>query len=147
MKIILLTKINNLGNFGDIIKVNSGYARNYLIPQNKAILANEKNITYYEQEKNKILEEEKIKIQELENKASQLQNLNLKISSKASYEGKLYGSIKLSEIIKKINELGINLTQKDLKLKTNIKTIGKHKINLLLNNIKKLDINLEIIKE
>lgn len=147
MKIILLTKINNLGNLGDVIKVKSGYARNYLIPNKKAIIANEKNILYYEKEKNEILEKEKIKNQHIENKISKLQNLNIIMYSKASKDGKLYGSIKLIEIIKKIKENGISLEQKELKLKTIIKTIGKHKVQFLLNNTKDININLEIIKE
>ncbi|HFL8794928.1 MAG TPA: 50S ribosomal protein L9 [Candidatus Azosocius sp. HAIN] len=147
MKIILLAKINNLGNFGDTINVKSGYARNYLIPQKKAIIANEKNITYYEKEKNKILEKEKIKNDEMESKASQLQNIKLIIFSKASNEGNLYGSIKISEIIKKLKELNINLNQKELKLKSNIKKIGKHKITLIINNIKKIETDIEVIKE
>lgn len=147
MKIILLTKINNLGTLGDIIKVKSGYARNYLIPNKKAIIANEKNILYYEKEKNEILEKEKTKNQNIEEKISKLQNLNITIYSKASKDGKLYGSIKLIEIIKKIKENGINLEQKELKLKTIIKTIGKHKVKFLLNNTKDININLEIIKE
>ncbi|QQG46713.1 MAG: 50S ribosomal protein L9 [Candidatus Azosocius agrarius] len=147
MEIILLTKINNLGNFGDTIKVKSGYARNYLIPKKKAIVANKTNITYYEKEKNKILEQEKIKDLEIEKKINQLQNINIKIISKASSEGKLYGSVKITDIIKNLKEMGIFFTQKELKLKTNIKNIGMHTTNFLLFNTKELNLNIEVIKE
>lgn len=148
MKIILLSKINNLGNFGDIIETKSGYARNYLIPNKKAIMASKKNIEYYEKEKNEILENNKIKLQEIEAKITKLQNINLVIHAKVSKKNKLYGSIKLNDIVKKINDLGINIKQKELKLITNnIKNVGNHIITLLLNNTKEFSINIEIIKE
>ena len=148
MKIILLSKINKLGNFGDIIKTKSGYARNYLIPNKKAIIASKKNIDYYEKEKKEILENNKTKSQNVEANALLLQNINLLIYAKTSKKNKLYGSIGLSNIIKSLNNLGIKITQKEIKLKTNnIKNLGNHKITLLLNNIKEVTINIEIMKE
>lgn len=98
MEIILLEKVRNLGNLGDKVHVKSGYGRNFLIPQNKAVFATPKNVELFEQRRSEL---EKKALQALgtaEQRAAKLNDTTLVISAMASDEGKLYGSVGVNEI-------------------------------------------------
>ncbi|QJC33805.1 50S ribosomal protein L9 [Enterobacteriaceae endosymbiont of Donacia provostii] len=131
MKVILLDKILNIGEKSQIIDVKSGYARNFLIPKNKAIIANKNNILILKQ---KILEK-KSKLLDILNKAKlKLKNFNLiknkiVIMAKASKNGKLFGSINKNDIIKEFKKIRFDLLKKEIKLpKKGIKYLGEYNI-------------------
>ena len=98
MEIILLEKIRNLGNLGDKVVVKAGYGRNYLIPQNKAVFATEKNIEHFEQRRADLEKKAQQELAKAEQRAAKLNDTTVVISAMASDEGKLYGSVGVNEI-------------------------------------------------
>jgi len=133
MKIILLQSVRGLGDPGDIINVKSGYARNYLIPQEMAMYATKSNITRieYQVEKSKELEAEKVK--KLQKVADKLDKLTLKFELKVGDEDKLFGSVTVQMIINELLEQGYNIEKKDVAIPEAIKTIGSHYVNIYLH--------------
>lgn len=98
MQVILLEKVRNLGNLGDKVNVTAGYGRNYLIPENKAVFATEKNIELFEKRRAELEKKEKQSLNEAEQRAAKLNDVTIVIAAQASDEGKLYGSIGPSDI-------------------------------------------------
>ena len=133
MKIILLQSVRGLGDPGDIINVKSGYARNYLIPQEMAMYATKSNITRieYQVEKSKELEAEKVK--KLQKVADKLDKLTLKFELKVGDEDKLFGSVTVQMVINELLEQGYNIEKKDVAIPEAIKTIGSHYVNIYLH--------------
>ncbi|QCI17933.1 50S ribosomal protein L9 [Buchnera aphidicola (Acyrthosiphon lactucae)] len=128
MEVILLSKIYKLGESGAIINVKSGYARNFLIPKGKAILANKKNIESFEAQRF-ALEQEKIsKFLIAESRAKKLKKINsIIISSKVGKEGKIFGSVGVRNIIKAITLLGIKINKKEIRMPNGLlRQVGEH---------------------
>jgi len=98
MQVILLEKVRNLGNLGDKVNVTAGYGRNYLIPENKAVFATEKNIELFEKRRAELEKKEKKSLSEAEERAAKLNDVTIVIEAQASDEGKLYGSVGPSDI-------------------------------------------------
>ena len=134
MQIILLENIKNLGNIGDVLNVKRGYARNYLIKNNKALYASEKNIN----EVNKKKEELNKKDLEVKKDAKKLFNLlnnkTFKVKKLVTENNELYGSVKPTEISKIIFEKeNIEVKPSQMDLETGIKTVGMFKVNINLH--------------
>ena len=134
MQIILLENIKNLGNIGDVLNVRRGYARNYLIKNNKALYASEKNIN----EVNKKKTELNKKDLEVKKNAKKLFNLlnnkTFKVKKLVTENNELYGSVKPTEISKIIFEKeNIKVKPSQMDLETGIKTVGMFKVNINLH--------------
>ena len=134
MQIILLENIKNLGNIGDVLNVKRGYARNYLIKNNKALYASEKNIN----EVNKTKAELNKKDLEVKKDAKKLFNLlnnkTFKVKKLVTENNELYGSVKPTEISKIIFEKeNIKIKPSQMDLETGIKTAGMFKVNINLH--------------
>ena len=134
MQIILLENIKNLGNIGDVLNVKRGYARNYLIKNNKALYASEKNIN----EVNKKKEELNKKDLEVKKDAKKLFNLlnnkTFKVKKLVTENNELYGSVKPTEISKIIFEKeNIKIKPSQMDLESGIKTVGMFKVNVNLH--------------
>ena len=134
MQIILLENIKNLGNIGDVLNVKRGYARNYLIKNNKALYASEKNIS----EVNKKKAELNKKDLEVKKDAKKLYNLlnnkTFKVKKLVTENNELYGSVKPTEISKIIFEKeNIKVKPSQMDLETGIKTVGMFKVNINLH--------------
>jgi len=147
MKIILLDYVSNLGNMGKQINVKSGYARNFLIPQGKAVIVNKKNIEYFKERYNKFNEKMAIIRIEAENRAKKISLLeSVTIQSKAGNEGKLFGSIGVRKIAKAITNLGIDISKNEIRLPHGVlRTIGNHIVKIQVHN--EISININIIVE
>lgn len=98
MEVILLEKVRNLGNLGDKVNVKSGYGRNFLIPQNKAVFATAKSIELFEKRRAELEKKAQQSLASAEQRASKLNDITLVVSAMASDEGKLYGSVGVNEI-------------------------------------------------
>lgn len=130
MEIILLSKIYKLGDPGKVINVKSGYARNFLIPQGKAILANKKNIESFEAQRI-ALEKEKIdKILTAQSRAEKIKQINsITIVSKVGKEGKIFGSVGIRNIVKEMMLLGLKINKKEIRLPHGLlRKVGEHKV-------------------
>lgn len=98
MELILLEKVQNLGDLGDTVSVKPGFGRNFLLPQGKAIPATAKNVAEFEAKRAELEKVEKGRLSEAEKRAESLADVTLTITANASEEGKLYGSIGPREI-------------------------------------------------
>ena len=124
MEIILLQKINKLGNMGDTVEVKPGFGRNFLIPTGKALRATKENKEFFENSKAKLLEENKEEIEKAEKIRAEVESLNLMIVRSASDTGILYGSVTTRDITNLIGENGITLSRKQIALDKPIKELG-----------------------
>tara|TARA_B100001778_G_C17966135_1_gene352657 strand:- start:28 stop:477 length:450 start_codon:yes stop_codon:yes gene_type:complete len=133
MKIVLLQSVRGLGNPGEIVNVKSGYARNYLIPQDMAVYATKNNISKIENriEKAKAIELEKV--EKLKSVAEKLDKLVLKFELKAGEEDKLFGSVTTQMISEGLLEQGYNVERKDIIIDDTIKTLGNHYVSIYLH--------------
>lgn len=148
MKVILLDNINNVGLLGEEVQVKPGYARNFLIPRSKAVMATKRNI--------EIFKEQKIKLKDMElekrNKAAVLvEKINvlksITIKAKSGIEGKLFGSIGARDIASVIiKSLDININKSQIRLPNNdaLKAIGTYSVKIHIYNeiFAMLDVNI-----
>ena len=133
MEVILLERIEKLGQMGDVVKVKDGFARNFLLPQKKALRASENNLAYFEKER-VVLEAKNLEQkQEAENILEKLDNLNLIILRQAGETGQLYGSVSKTDIKKSLDEKGFIVEKNQIKLDKPIKELGIHSTNIRLH--------------
>jgi len=148
MKIVLLENIRKLGNIGEIINVNRGYARNFLIPEKKALFASEKNMKEVERIKidlNKKDQEKKKKAKEISEK---LNNKTFQIKKLATENNELYGSVNPKEISKLIKEKeNIELSSSIIQPVKEIKSIGEFKVIISLHSDIDVSIKVKVIAE
>ncbi|QIE02233.1 50S ribosomal protein L9 [Buchnera aphidicola] len=130
MEIILLSKIHKLGDSGKIVNVKSGYARNFLIPTGKAILANKKNIKSFEAQRLALEQENINKILTAQERAEKIKQINsITIKSKVGKAGKIFGSVGVRNIVKEIILLGFKINKKEIRLPHGLlRKVGSHRV-------------------
>tara|TARA_B100000700_G_scaffold49884_1_gene52868 strand:- start:33 stop:488 length:456 start_codon:yes stop_codon:yes gene_type:complete len=134
MELILLEKVSQLGDPGDLVKVKSGYGRNFLIPTGKAVRADEENKAEYEKRKEEILKAEIDRKQAANEQAMKLESLVLNIEVPVSEEGTLYGSVGTREITDAIAEKGIDLEKSSIRLpEGTFKEVGEYSLDIELH--------------
>ena len=131
MKVILKEDVQNLGQQGDVVEVKSGYARNYLMPQNLAILFTHKQMKSIEEAKK--LEDRKLEMQKDKLLATikDVEALQLNVKMKSEEGDKLFGSVTKLDIVKLLEENSIEIDKKYIDLSSPIKTLGEHKIGIV----------------
>jgi large subunit ribosomal protein L9 len=131
MKVILKEDVHNLGQQGDIVEVKAGYARNYLMPQNLAILFTQKQMKSIEETRK--LENRKLEMQKdkLLSTLKEVEALNLSVKMKSEEGDKLFGSVTKIDIVKLLQENSIEIDKKYIDLSSPIKTLGEHKIDII----------------
>jgi len=136
MEVILLEGVRKLGQLGDVIKVKPGYARNYLIPQGKAIYATTANMAVFDAKREDLNAQAKARLSTAQAKACKLDGVAVEIQVRASEEGNLYGSVGPGEICSAIVEkLGIELEKKDVHLPHGpIRALGEVQVMVHLHN-------------
>ena len=133
MEVILLERIERLGQMGDVVVVKDGFARNFLLPKNKALRANKINLEYFEKEKIN-LEAKNLKLKsEAEAISNKITKDNYIVIRQASDTGQLYGSVNSGDIKDKLEEEGFSLEKNQIVLDKPIKEIGHHEIRLKLH--------------
>ena len=145
MKVILTTTIKKLGKMGDKVSVKSGYARNFLFPNNMALRENKKNIEYYEKIKDEFKKNEEGKLNEAKELILKIKKINIKFNKEADEKDQLYGSISKKEIIDYLNNNNIKLKSDDLIIKKPIKSIGEHtiEINPFVDIVEEINITVD----
>jgi len=134
MEVILLTKVENLGNLGDKVKVRPGYGRNFLIPQGKATAATEANIKLFEERRAELEKAAAEALAAAEARKAQLEGLTVTISAKAGDEGKLFGSIGTTDIAEAVTNAGVALARQEVRLPQGpIRAVGEYDIQLHLH--------------
>ena len=146
MEIILLQKINKLGNIGDTVLVKPGFGRNFLIPSGKALRATKENKEIFENTKTKLLEENKEAIEKAEKTRAEVEGLNLVVVRSASDTGMLYGSVTTRDISKLIDEHGVTLSRKQISLENPIKELGIFNLRVILHPEVETKIELRVVR-
>ena len=146
MEIILLQKINKLGNIGDTVEVKPGFGRNYLIPSGKALRATKENKETFETTKAKLLEKNKDEIEKAEKIRADVESLNLKIVRSASDTGILYGSVTTRDIANLIGENGVTLSRRQIALDKPIKELGLYDMSVILHPEVESKIKLKVVR-
>lgn len=116
MQIILTEKIRHIGNLGDKVKVKKGYARNYLIPQQKAIIATKENLERFEADRAELEKKAQTSLAQAQQRAAKIQDTLLVIKAMASEEGKLYGSVGMHEIKEALAQKKIDINKREILL-------------------------------
>ena len=131
MKIILLDKIQRLGEIGDVVEVNSGYARNFLIPQKKAAFASEKNISEVEARKDELAAISEDILINAQARGKDIEGSQCEILVPVTEEGALYGSVGTREISEAFSSMGIQIDKSEVQLPEGpIKETGDHNISI-----------------
>ena len=146
-EVLLVQHMPQLGSEGDVVKVRPGYARNYLIPQKKALplnLANKKRLDSLLQARAIRESDELQKAQEFANK---LKDLNIAVAVKTGAGGKLFGSVTINHILEKLSESGFTLDKKHFVSFTPIKELGKQIVTLQLHKDVQAEVEVEVVSE
>jgi large subunit ribosomal protein L9 len=143
MDVILLTKVANLGNIGDRVKVKSGYGRNFLLPKGKATLATPDNVKKFEARRAELEKIARDQFQDAESRAAAFKDFKLQITAKAGTEGKLFGSIGTADIAEATTKAGHKLARAEVRLPTGpLRTVGDHMVALHLHT--DIDVQLPV---
>ena len=143
MDVILLTKVANLGNIGDRVKVKSGYGRNFLLPKGKATLATPENVKKFEARRAELEKIARDQFQDAESRAAAFKDFKLQITAKAGTEGKLFGSIGTADIAEATTKAGHKLARAEVRLPTGpLRTVGDHMVALHLHT--DIDVQLPV---
>lgn len=133
MEIILLERVEKLGQMGDVVKVKDGFARNYLLPTKKAIRSTKANLAFFEAQKVQ-LEAKNIKIKsEADKLAEKMKGLSIDMIRQAAETGQLYGSVTIRDLQKEIATAGFEVERKQIVLDTSIKTLGSYDVKISLH--------------
>jgi len=147
MKVILLENIDRLGKIGDVVAVKEGYARNYLIPKNKAKEASSGNLKTLELLKKKQTLDETKRIGEAKAIADKLSNLSLTIDAQAGEDEKLFGSVSNEMISDALKEEGINIDKRDIVLDEPIKKLGVYQVVVKVHPEVKANLRIWVVKK
>lgn len=149
MEVILLEKMRNLGKLGQTVKVKPGYARNYLIPQGKAVYATSSNLAKFEQRRAEFEKAANDRLKQSEVKLEQLNALpQIVIAVKAGEEGKLFGSIGTRDIAHAVTKAGVEIEKRDVRLDEGaIRSLGEYEIMIDLESDVSAMIKLKIVAE
>ena len=133
MEVILLETFDRLGKIGDVVKVKDGFARNFLIPQKKALRANDTNKDYFAKIKTDLLEKSKKAVDEASLILRKIENKDIIFIRNASDNGQLYGSVSPKDISNYFAEQKVDIKPSSINLYTSIKKIGIYDINVKLH--------------
>ena len=145
MQVILLEKVANLGNLGDVVKVRDGYGRNFLIPRRLAVPANKATLTVLEKEKAAIVARKKKQRDEAEALAKKVAGATVVIAHRSGDDNKLYGSITSADIAEKLAALGIEIDKKKIVLDEPIKTLGITMVPVKIGYQISAEITVEVV--
>ena len=133
MEVILLERIEKLGQMGDVVKVKDGFARNFLLPQKKALRASDDNLAYFEKERVTLEANNLEQKKEAEIILNKLDNYNLIVIRQAGETGQLYGSVNANDIKIALSENGFIVEKNQIKLEKPIKELGIHIVSVKLH--------------
>ena len=148
MQIILMEKVTNVGQLGEVVKVKNGFARNFLIPQGKAKRATDANMAEFEVRRAEIEAAEKVKLADSQARGEKLSGLTLQIVQKAGVDGKLFGSVTNADIVNALATQGFEVEKSQVRMQAgHIKQIGDHPLNLALHTDVVVGITVSVLGE
>ena len=148
MQVILLDRIRNLGDIGDRVKVKAGYARNYLLPQGKAVLATADNVVKFEERRAELQAKAAEKLAQAQARATQLAAISVTIARRTADEGKLYGSVGTRDLADAITAAGVEVEKSEVLLPEGvIRQMGDYDIQIQLHSDVITTIKVAIVAE
>ena len=148
MQIILLEKVVNLGQLGDVVKVREGYARNFLIPKGKARRATEAAIKEFEGRRADLEKAQSDKLSAAQSVGEKLNGLTVQVSQKAGVDGRLFGSVTNFDIAEALGKQGYTVEKAMVRLPAGpLKTVGEHKVNVALHADVVVEITVTVMGE
>ena len=148
MQVILLDKVINLGNLGEIVKVKDGYARNFLIPQGRARRATEANKAEFEAKRIELEKAAAAKLAASQAEGEKLAGTTVKLTQKAGVDGRLFGSVTNFDIAEELTKLGYKVAKAQVRMPSGpIKTVGDSTVSVALHTDVVVDINVTVYGE
>lgn len=148
MQIILLEKVANLGNLGDVVKVRDGYARNYLIPQKKATRATQSNLAEFEQRRADLEKAQAEKLSAAQALGGRLEGLMVQITRKAGVDGRLFGSVGNADIAEALETQGFNIEKSAIRLPEGpFKQVGDNAVDVAVHSDVVVSITVSVLGE
>lgn len=148
MQIILLDKVVNLGNLGDIVKVKDGYARNFLIPSGRARRATEANKAEFEARRQELEKAAAEKLSQAQALAEKLAGVTLKLTQKAGVDGRLFGSVTNHDIADELNKQGFAVAKAQVRMPNGpIKTVSDSTVNVALHTDVVVELSVSVYGE
>ncbi|PHM37370.1 50S ribosomal protein L9 [Xenorhabdus innexi] len=149
MQVILLDKVANLGSLGDQVNVKAGYARNFLVPQGKAVPATKKNIEFFEARRAELEAKLADVLTAAQARAEQIKALGtVTVASKAGDEGKLFGSIGTRDIADAVTAAGVAVSKSEVRLPNGVlRTVGEHEVHFQVHSDVFAQLNVSIVPE
>ncbi len=146
-QVILLEKVDNLGAMGETVSVRPGYARNYLLPQGKALRATDDNIAYFETQKAALEAENEKRRKAAETEAKKVKDVTVALIRQASESGQLYGSVTARDIADAVKaETGVAIARSGVDVNQNFKTIGLFPVTVALHPEVKVEVTVNIAR-
>ncbi len=148
MQIILLEKLVNVGNLGDVVKVKQGYARNYLIPQGKAKRATPENIKLLESKRAELEAAASAKLTAAQELAGRLEGATVEVTQKAGVDGRLFGSVTNVDIVEALKALGFIVEKAAVRMSSGpLKQVGDHPLVVVVHADVASNITVRVIGE
>jgi large subunit ribosomal protein L9 len=147
MDVVLRERIEKLGDRGEVVAVKPGYARNFLLPKRKAVLATPHNLRQVEQEKAAAVRREAIEKNESENLAQQLAEVSLQFTRKVGEQDVLYGSVTSLDIAESLHEKGFEIDRRKIDLDEPLKFLGGHNVPIKLHREVTAVVSVEVLRE
>ncbi len=148
MQIILMEKVANLGQLGDVVKVKNGFARNFLIPQGKAKRATEANVAEFAVRRAELEAAEQAKLADARARAEKIGGLSVQIAQKAGVDGKLFGSVTNADIVEALAKQGFTVEKAQVRMpQGHLKQIGEYPIDIALHVDVVVSITVSVVPE
>ncbi|HXG53357.1 MAG TPA: 50S ribosomal protein L9 [candidate division Zixibacteria bacterium] len=132
MEVILKEDIPNLGKIGEVVRVRDGFARNYLLPRGLVLVANKKNLKFFEHQKRVVADQKQRLVREAQAEAERLAGLVLELPMRAGEEGKLFGSVTNLQIEKALKAKGFEIDRRKIHLPEPIRALGEFEVPVRL---------------
>lgn len=148
MQVILMEKVVNLGNLGDVVKVRDGFARNFLIPQGKAKRVTPENLAEFEKRRAELERQQAEKLAGAQEKAAKLEGLMVQITRKAGVDGRLFGSVTNFDIAEALKTQGFEVEKADIRMPQGpLKMIGDAQMQIVLHSDVLVNITVSVLGE
>ena len=146
IEVILMQRVDKLGQMGEVVKVKPGYARNFLLPQGKAIRANKENLARFEQDRARLEAQNLKRREEAERVAERVQGLSVTIIRSAGESGGLYGSVSGRDVAAACTEAGLSITRQQVLLEQPIKAVGLTTVRVELHPEVQLPVTVNVAR-
>ena len=148
MQVILLEKVANLGNLGDVVKVRDGYGRNFLIPQRKARTATAAALREFEARRAELEAAAAAKMAEAQALAQKMEGLTVQLVQKAGVDGRLFGSVTNHDIADALTKMGLAVAKSQVRLPNGpLKTVGEHVVSVAPHGDVVVDVTVQVVAQ